>query len=897
MTKRALILTALAVLLLSGCDRDYYINDGCTLNDTSCIDDVEYICVSGSQSEDKDFVNPNNYSLIDGFSTIDSNEAHYWQFSKACLNGCNSNGTACLECQNSKAEKGKCVCPDSCINKCNEDGSCKCDTSCTNGCDATGQTCCPETCQNGCDSTGKCLCPENCSNGCDASGKQCCDEKCKSGCELDGSCSCPKECINGCKDDGSCIEAKDCQNGFDQSTGKCKCPDKCANGCDETGATCTCPHECIGGCNNTGSQCTCEASCVEGSSCDTSTGKCACIDKCKAGCDETGTCDEACENVECKGANEQCKKGECIDLCKGITCEKATEYCVMGKCVYYDANKNHLHDKYETAAKQGEACRKYADCDTEPGRGDGFCDSFLDYKCSTKCEKDLQCVDDGEYHYVCRADGRCAPDSFVTVWSISNNNKVLRIPTSQATAYNFTIDWGDGSKSEGCTKTSCTSIDSNSEYDEYGDLLHNYQTQGVYTVKITGQYDDFSWPRYLDISGFYVYGYLNTSDNDNSPSKLNAVKAFGPVGLSSFAFAFSTPHTFSKVDIPDASKMQNISFAFYTSCKTNLCTSHFNLPIEHWDMSYVTDMRGMFMNADTFNQPLNKWDTSSVQWMGSKPDSILYGNYLSEGIFTNASVFNQPLNNWDISNVISISYLFSQAIAFDQPLNDWDTSSVVYMNGTFLAASNFNQPLNKWNTSNVTEMTYMFSNATSFNSDISSWDTAKVVNMNNMFSGATSFNGDINSWNTAQVSDMSNMFYNATAFNSPIEKWNVRNVTNMESMFKEAKSFNQSLKSWNTSAVTHMNLMFNHAEKFNQQIGDWDVGMVRYMPQMFQDAKAFNQDLSKWIFYNTPNVYDIFSNSGISQDNYCKVYITWKEKGYIPDLNTSDLGKAGMICN
>ena len=137
-----------------------------------------------------------------------------------------------------------------------------------------------------------------------------------------------------------------------------------------------------------------------------------------------------------------------------------------------DANHNHMHDVYEIAPKLGSDCRKYADCDSSDGSGDGFCDSFIGYKCSTKCTDDSQCLDDGTYHYICRADGRCAPDTFVTVWEIPDNNKELVISTSVADKCELTIDWGDDSSPE---TMSCNKANDNCD-----DLKHTYKKGGKY---------------------------------------------------------------------------------------------------------------------------------------------------------------------------------------------------------------------------------------------------------------------------------------------------------------------------------------------------------------------------------------------------------------------------------
>ena len=38
----------------------------------------------------------------------------------------------------------------------------------------------------------------------------------------------------------------------------------------------------------------------------------------------------------------------------------------------------------------------------------------------------------------------------------------------------------------------------------------------------------------------------------------------------------------------------------------------FNQPLGNWDVSNVTDMSGMFNDANLFNQPLSNWNVSNV---------------------------------------------------------------------------------------------------------------------------------------------------------------------------------------------------------------------------------------------------------------------------------------------
>ena len=81
-------------------------------------------------------------------------------------------------------------------------------------------------------------------------------------------------------------------------------------------------------------------------------------------------------------------------------------------------------------------------------------------------------------------------------------------------------------------------------------------------------------------------------------------------------------------------------------------------------------------------------------------------------MFYNATSFNQPLNDWNVSNVTDMESMFWNARSFNHPLNDWNASNVTDMHNMFRNANSFNQPLNDWNVSNVTNMCYMFCDAT-----------------------------------------------------------------------------------------------------------------------------------------------------------------------------------------
>jgi surface protein len=140
--------------------------------------------------------------------------------------------------------------------------------------------------------------------------------------------------------------------------------------------------------------------------------------------------------------------------------------------------------------------------------------------------------------------------------------------------------------------------------------------------------------------------------------------------------------------------------------------------------------------------------------------------------------------------------MFYDATSFNQPLNNWEVSNVNFMSAMFESASSFNQPLESWDVSNVTDIDGMFSSASSFNKPLDNWDVSQVTNMRGMFNSATSFNQPLNNWEVSNVNFMSAIFANAISFNQPLNNWDVNQVTSMDFMFRDALVFNQDLSGW-----------------------------------------------------------------------------------------------------
>jgi surface protein len=334
------------------------------------------------------------------------------------------------------------------------------------------------------------------------------------------------------------------------------------------------------------------------------------------------------------------------------------------------------------------------------------------------------------------------PNAFISIWNTtkvssgSSDSDQVRLPLESSGTYNFSVDWGDDSN------------DTITIWNQAA-ITHTYASEGVYNITITGT----------------IIGWRFNNGGDRL--KIVEIQQWGCLRLGSAGGYFygCSNLELTAIDNLNLTGTTSLNGAF-RDC-TNLGNSG---NMNGWNVSSVTDMRYMFMEASSFNQSIGGWDVSSVTDM----------SYM----FMEASSFNQPIGGWDVSSVTDMSRMFWLASSFNSPIGSWDVSSVTTMAYMFYYASSFNQPLGNWDVSSVTSTAYMFYFATSFNQPLSNWDVSSVTIMRNMFTFASLFNQPLSNWDVSNVADMRSMFAFVSSFNQPIGDWDVSSVTDMVSMFE-----------------------------------------------------------------------------------------------------------------
>ena len=120
------------------------------------------------------------------------------------------------------------------------------------------------------------------------------------------------------------------------------------------------------------------------------------------------------------------------------------------------------------------------------------------------------------------------------------------------------------------------------------------------------------------------------------------------------------------------------------------------IDISYWDVSNITDMKGMFFYCKELKSvgDISNWDVSKVTNM-----AFMFGN---------CRRFNKDLSSFDVSNVTNMKYMFFGCENFNKDISGWDVTRVTDMEGMFYECRSFNQDLSNWDVSNVIINSVMF---------------------------------------------------------------------------------------------------------------------------------------------------------------------------------------------
>ncbi|MFV0291289.1 MAG: BspA family leucine-rich repeat surface protein, partial [Mangrovibacterium sp.] len=476
------------------------------------------------------------------------------------------------------------------------------------------------------------------------------------------------------------------------------------------------------------------------------------------------------------------------------------------------------------------------------------------------------------------------PTLFVFEWDVTAGEE-MQLPnlSSNISNYNIYVDWGEGSTVGG------VHYDDIPNFEKYSNSFnipkHTYSQSKKYVVKILA---DTGNGTYADGVGLPTFGF--DADDTEQAKKITRMIQWGNIKWSTLEGVFYNCENmlYEATDVPTLANTVTLTNAFNGAKKVN-----FN--IDNWDVSKITSMIGMFMNADAFNNG-NEPGVAGVMNWGNKTSAL----QTAASMFKGAKSFNQDVTGWNVSNLKSSKEMFHSTTSFNngevgntasKPFS-WNMSAVTDASYMFAKASVFNQKMLDSDLSNVTDLTGMFNGASLFNNGDTGntganpivWNTTKNKSTSGMFNAATSFNQKLE-LNTASVTNMSSMFAGASLFNngeignesaSPLTfAGGTANLTNMQSMFNGAVKFNQNFSNLQTDKVTSMASTFNGASLFNQDISTWQTSAVTSMASMFQNAAVFDQNISNWSIAKLTTAENMLNGAKLSQNTYDRLLVSW----------------------
>jgi hypothetical protein len=70
-------------------------------------------------------------------------------------------------------------------------------------------------------------------------------------------------------------------------------------------------------------------------------------------------------------------------------------------------------------------------------------------------------------------------------------------------------------------------------------------------------------------------------------------------------------------------------------------------------------------------------------------------------MFRSTSLANPDTSNWNVSNVTTMGFMFINATSANPDTSNWDVSNVIFMRSMFQNAESFNRDLSGWCVTNI----------------------------------------------------------------------------------------------------------------------------------------------------------------------------------------------------
>lgn len=197
----------------------------------------------------------------------------------------------------------------------------------------------------------------------------------------------------------------------------------------------------------------------------------------------------------------------------------------------------------------------------------------------------------------------------ISAWDMTGGDLTLTLPISDDLSYkyDFTIDWGDGTvESIGDPTTTGFSLrgSSYSNGTEPPEISHTYTTAGVYTIEITGTFEEWS---FKDIT---------TSTSDDNVNLIR-VHSFGDLGYKRLGSAFKACTNLTHFAGGYTQNVTSMDSMFLgSSALTSLDLSNFNT-------EKVAFMGNMFTGLTLLNHlNVTNWDTRTTNGIRGSPLSF-----------------------------------------------------------------------------------------------------------------------------------------------------------------------------------------------------------------------------------------------------------------------------------